>query len=372
MSRMQTQAPPQAQEQTRQDDDFSRLMSKDARIGGMYKTLSAASHNIEAMLPDFMKGQSDRLIRRALITFSKNPDLQGITDVDFRRCVIEAAEVGFAIDGKMCYVVKYKGTYQLQLDYKAVVAVAKRCRTIKDIDADVVCANDQFKHGKFGGQSVLEHTFTLSQPRGEVTGAYCRVFLPDGTWNYEVMTREQLDSVQKRAPAQNGPWRTDPDEMRKKTVIRRKLKLYQDDPGLMRMLEITAWEDEPAEPPQAATISELTAQLKARGAALPPRNGNGHGHPPMARGEIPLDTPDEPTDPETHDRPQTTEEVDEDLIKLAVMDFGVATDDMGVDYSRDELLKRDMNEATLAAIVGMAKDRKAALASVEKKTSGKK
>ena len=77
-------------------------------------------------------------------------------------------------------------------------------------------------------------------------------------------------------------------------------------------------------------------------------------------------------DTETHDRPQTTDEVDEDILALAKMDFGVATDDMGVDYSRDELLKRDMNEATRTAIVGMAKDRKAALASVEKKTSGKK
>lgn len=361
MATQQAAQEPQTQNQTRQDDDFSRLMSKNARIGGLYQTLSKADHNIEAMLPDFMKGQADRLIRRACITFSKTPGLDAITDEHFRRCVIEAAEMGFAIDGKMVYVVNYKNTYQLQLDYKAVVAVAKRMRTIKDIDADVVRENDTFKHGKYGGQSVLEHTFDISQPRGEVVGAYCRVFLPDGNWNYEVMTREQLDAVQKRAPAQNGPWKTDPDEMRKKTVIRRKLKLYQDDPGLMRMLEITAWEDEvDNEPAGAATISELTAQLKARGASMT-GNGNGHRHPPqrMAPGEIPLDTPDEP---ETHDRPQTSTEPNQDLIALARMDLGTATDDPGVDFLADEILAKATDEATRTAINGLRRDRKAALA----------
>jgi hypothetical protein len=247
------------------------------------------------------------------------------------------------------------------LDYKAVVAVAKRNRTIKDIDADVVCENDRFKHGKYGGQNILEHTFDMGKPRGDVVGAYCRVFLPDGTWNYEVMTREQLDAVQRRAPAQNGPWKTDPDEMRKKTVIRRKLKLYQDDPGLMRMLEITAWEDEAdTSPAAAATISELTAQLKARGASLPP-NGNGHTHPPMARGEIPMNTPDEPTHEDAGERPQTTDEIDADLVTLAQMDIAVATDDVGVDFEVESLMKRPMNEATRKVIEGLAADRKKVL-----------
>lgn len=356
MSRMQT-APPQTYQRTNDqsppgtDPDFARLMSKNARIGGLYKTLSAANDNIEAMLPDFMKGQADRLIRRACITFSKTPALDGITDEHFRRCVIEAAEMGFAIDGRLCYVVKYAGTYQLQLDYKAVVAVAKRNRTITDLDADVVHQNDQFRHGKVGSQSILEHTFDVSQPRGDVVAAYCRVFLPGGGWSYEVMTREQLDAVQKRAPAQNGPWKTDPDEMRKKTVIRRKLKLYQDDPGLMRMLEITSHEDDETEtPPRPSTINELTAFVTN---TLKPQ-------PPMARGEIPLDTPDEPE--ETHDRPQTTDEVDSDIISLATQCFMNATDGAGVDFEAEELIRdKQPNNATVDAIRGMQRDRKAAL-----------
>jgi phage RecT family recombinase len=330
-------------------------MSKNARIGGLYKTRSAGNDNIEAMLPDFMKGQADRLIRRACITFSKNPDLENITDEHFRRCVIEAAEMGFAIDGRLCYVVKYKAAYQLQLDYKAVVAVAKRMRTIKDIDADVVREGDHFRHGKYGGQSVLEHTFDISKPRGDVTGAYCRVFLPDGSWNYEVMTRDQLDAIQRRAPAQNGPWKTDPDEMRKKSVIRRKLKMYQDDPGLMRMLEITAWEDEAdTAPPSAATVSELTAQLKSRGAVVP-ANGNGHKHQPVARGEISMDAPDEPTD--AGERPQAGEQPDQDLIDGLTMDLPDAQGIGDCEAMKAKWLKHCKTEADRTAVTGLCEAR---------------
>lgn len=323
-------------QERRPDDDFTRLMSKNARIGSLYRTLSAAERNIEAMLPDFMKGQGDRLIRRACITFSKNPDLHGISDEDYRRCVIEAAEMGFAIDGRLCYVVKYKNTYQVQLDYKAMVAVAKRCRTIKDIDTDVVRDGDHFKHGRYGGTNVLEHTFDVRcQDRGEVIAAYCRVFLPDGSWNYEVMTRSQLDAIQRRAPAQNGPWKTDTDEMRRKTVLRRKLKLYQDDPGLMRMLEITGENDsdDDANEVRPATLAALDKAL-----TTPRQNGNGHTN---GNGHA---EPDEPTQAEppaeTHVHNPTPNQPDPDLRSFAEMTLAEAQSLTDVEAVRATLDKR--------------------------------
>lgn len=324
-------------------DEFSRLISRNARIGQTYKVLSAAEENIEAMLPQFMKGQAQRLIRRALITLSKSPDLEGITDEAFRRCVVEAAEMGFAIDGRLCYVVKYKNTYQLQLDYKAVVAVAKRNRTIRDLDADVVRAGDHFRHGKYGGKNVLEHTFDVTADRGDVVAAYCRVFLPDGSWSYEVMSRSQLDAVQRRAPAQNGPWKTDPDEMRKKTVIRRKLKLYQDDPGLMRLLEITAVEDdyEPEQKPK--TLDELRAAVTQSLAGI-----GGEQHEPFAA---------EPRD-SSADR--------DSLMERAFAAFQVMQDEPGVDFELASLLNECQTDGDRDAVKGLAAERKAAIRKTHK------
>lgn len=360
------QQPAAERQQQATDPEFARLMSKNARVGGLFKTLSTMDEKIESVLPDFMKGQAQRLISRALMTFAMNSDLHACPDEDFRRCVVEGAEMGFAIDGKLAYVVKYKQTYQLQLDYKAIVAVAKRNRTIKDIDADVVCQADHFKHGKYGSQSVLEHTFALELPRGEVIGAYCRVYLPDGSWNYEVMTRPQLDAVQRRAPAQNGPWKTDPDEMRKKTVIRRKLKLYRDDPGLMRMLEITAWEDETDdEPPAPATMKELTASLRNNSRPQAEPSGNGHREQ-LAAGEIPND---EPTPPpaETYDRPQTADEPSPDIIAGLDMDLPEAQGFSDVDAVKAKWLRNCTTDADRTAVAGRCEARANELRAAKKK-----
>lgn len=207
----------------------------------MTQWLDNNHESIELLLPDFMKGQGERLARRAMITLARNPDLQDVPPREFIRCVLEAAEYGFAIDGKMAYVVKYGGksqSYSCQFDYKALIAVAKRTGQIHSCDYDVVCSRDHFKHGRQNGVSVLEHTYDLRVPRGEVIGAYARFWHRDGTWTYELMQREELDKIQAQAPAQNGPWKGHPNEMRKKTVIKRGLKRYREEPQLSRMLEV--------------------------------------------------------------------------------------------------------------------------------------
>ena len=226
------------------DGDFERLMKGDAKLQAVFTECKTRAPTIEECLPDFMKGQSGRLIQRAMLTMQRNRDLQGIDPQQFARLVVEAAELGFAIDGKNVYVVNFKGTYQLMPSYKAMVAFCKRCRTLVDVQCDVVCKNDLFEHRRDNGSNILQHTFQLGAERGEVIGAYCRVWLPGGLWNYALMDRDELDSIQRRAASQNGPWKTDANEMRKKTVIRRALKLYQDDPGVARLMEATEWEDE--------------------------------------------------------------------------------------------------------------------------------
>jgi phage RecT family recombinase len=188
------------------------------------------------------------------MTLSGKPNMASIPTMEFVRCVLEAAEFGFAVDGKMAYILRYgkgedteesdskkgpKVGYSLQFDYKALIAIAKRTGQIHSIDFDVVCEHDHFVHSRTGGGSIFEHTFDLRIPaRGNVIGAYARVWHRDGTWTYEVMNRMELDKVQAVAPAKNGPWKTWPDEMRKKTVIKRILKRYREDASLCQMMDI--------------------------------------------------------------------------------------------------------------------------------------
>ena len=72
--------------------------------------------------------------------------------------VLDAAELGFAIDGKMCHAVPYKvwdtrgatpvllrTEAQCQPDYKGLIATAKRLKVVQDVWARPVYAGDEFE-----------------------------------------------------------------------------------------------------------------------------------------------------------------------------------------------------------------------------------
>lgn len=254
--------------------------------------------SIAEVLPSFiLNGEppervAARLVKRAMITFARKPDLQEVPPADFKRCVLEAAELGFAIDGKMCYVVRYGGksqSFSMQLDWKAIVAVAKRNKMITDIYTDVVCKHDRFIHRRVGKDTIFEHDYDLGSPRGDTIGAYAVIVLPSGFWRTEVMTFEELEKVRALAPAKNGPWGTWTDEMRKKTVIKRGLKPYLDDPNIALALAYDDddydQEDEPR-PPTTFEAIDRRMQTASEPRQPAPKFGDG---PPVDESEAPRD-----------------------------------------------------------------------------------
>ncbi len=223
---------------------------------------------IERLLPAKLQGSAQRLISRALLYFARRPDLIDCTADSFVLCVISAAELGLAIDGRLAHAVPFKNNKTGKMeaafipDYKGVVAVAKRTGIVKDVRAEIVCENDQFDFCRGIDADRLEHHIDICKPRGATIGAYAIVDLPDGTHHVEGMTMEQLERVQRKAKSQHGPWASDPDEMRRKTVVKRALKYFCEDPDIVRALET---DDEllpalPAEPPSGKTIHRRLSQ----------------------------------------------------------------------------------------------------------------
>src|SRR5262249_39806274 len=106
-----------------------------------------------------------------------------------------------------------------------------------------VCDNDVFIAERQGGQDTLIHKRDLKQPRGNVYAAYAVVTLPSGRWRYELMDLEELHKVRAKSKSYGGrdnptgPWASDANEMYKKTVVRRVLKMYAEDGALRRALE---------------------------------------------------------------------------------------------------------------------------------------
>jgi recombination protein RecT len=216
---------------------------------------------LEELLPPYLKGHGARLAKRAVLTMARNAKLQECTPDSFVRCVLEAAELGLAIDGRLAHAVPFNNKVkdadgverwrmecQFIPDYKGLILAARRSGIIRDIYGDVVCQNDQFDADRQGGQDVLIHKRDLKRPRGDVYAAYAVVLRPDGTWRYELMDLDELHQVRDRSKSYtrtdrdgnakpSGPWVTDPKEMYRKTVVRRVLKMYAEDGALKRALD---------------------------------------------------------------------------------------------------------------------------------------
>lgn len=201
--------------------------------------LTSRIQNIEDVLPSNMRGtgEGQRLINRASLYFATKKDLHQYSMASIYAAVLQSVELGIPLDGRLGHIGSFGGDAVFMPDYKGLVMIAKRSLQIKDCYGDFVGTNDFFECGRQGPVSVCNHTPNYEK-RGDVKGAYAIVTLSDNSWRYEYMTLEQLDKVRAKSRAKNGPWGTDPEQMYLKTVIRRILKLYVDDPTFVRALEV--------------------------------------------------------------------------------------------------------------------------------------
>jgi recombinational DNA repair protein RecT len=66
--------------------------------------------------------------------------------------------------------------------------------------------------------------FETTDP-SKITHAYAVAYFKDGSVQFDVMRKDQIDAIRARAPGANsGPWSTDYAEMGRKTVVRRLMK----------------------------------------------------------------------------------------------------------------------------------------------------
>lgn len=227
-----------------------------ATANEMAERLNMMSADVDKRLPPKLRGQTERIIRRAALYFSRRADLGECTADSFVKCFLDAAELGLALDGKLAHAVPYWDNEsddngnakpvrkaQLMVDYKGLVAVARRTGVVEDAYAELVCANDEFEHEKTGLSQRIRHTWDANRPRGDVVAAYAVAIVDTqrGLWRYELMGKEELEAVRNRSKAKSGPWSSalDPREMYRKCPLRRLLKSYAyEDADMARAFEV--------------------------------------------------------------------------------------------------------------------------------------
>lgn len=201
----------------------------------------------------------DRFARVAYLCAMRNPSLQECDKISLYNSLLTLSQLGLEPDGRRAHLIpfnnKKRGCKEVQLiiDYKGLVELVMRSGRISKIHADIVCDNDDFSYDK---GEILRHKIDFKNPRGKIYAIYAYCTTKDGYEKADVMSVEDVEAIQRRSKsADDGPWKTDWEEMAKKTVFRRLSKWL---PWLPEERDAIEADDDQYEEPKAYVSSAVT------------------------------------------------------------------------------------------------------------------
>lgn len=152
--------------------------------------------------------------------------------MSFLAALMNAAQLGLEPNTPLgqAYLIPYKNRgileCQFQLGYKGMLDLAYRNERMQSIEAHTIYANDEF-HYELGLDPMLKH-IPAWEDRGEITGFYAVFKLDNGGVRFEVMSKSDIDryaaTFSKAFASDYSPWKTNYEQMAKKTVIKQLLK----------------------------------------------------------------------------------------------------------------------------------------------------
>ncbi len=213
----------------------------------------------------------ERFARIMVTELNANPDLKSCEPASFLSAMIRVAQLGLEVgkDLGQAYFIPFENRSrkivecQLIVGYRGLRSLALRGGKIKRIDSRCVYAGDHFRVS-YGLDENLEHE-PLSEPNAtNLTHVYAVAVYADGSRQFEIMTRKQIDAIRDRG-RRNPVWNSDYEEMARKTVLRRLTKALDLSPELADGLRADD-EDDLALPPSRQPAKILEAQASAAAA----------------------------------------------------------------------------------------------------------
>lgn len=197
---------------------------------GMADLIKAMEPEIKKALPSVIT--PERFTRMALSTLSTTPKLMECSQMSFLGALMNAAQLGLEPNTVLgqSYLIPYKNKgkmeCQFQIGYKGLIDLAYRNDKMQNISAHIVYENDEFDY-ELGLDSKLVHK-PAKENRGNMVWVYATYKLENGGYGFEVMSKEDVDKHAKKYSqsysSNYSPWKTNYEEMAKKTVVKKLLK----------------------------------------------------------------------------------------------------------------------------------------------------
>jgi len=177
----------------------------------------------------------ERFIRTVVHAVAKSPDVMKCTGASILLATLDAARMGLEPTGQYggAYLIRRGNEAVMEVDWRGFIRMATRSGAIKRATASPVYAGDMFEWEE-GTAPRIFHRPTQGpargdQERGDLTHVYAIAWLPDGTPQFRVMTRDEVNAIMARTSSKQsgkvvGPWVSDYIAMSLKTVVRQLFK----------------------------------------------------------------------------------------------------------------------------------------------------
>lgn len=207
----------------------------------------------------------ERFQRVTMTAIQNAPDLLNADRRSLYNAAMRAAQDGLLPDGREGAIVTFGGKAQWMPMVAGIMKKIRNSGEISTWSVQAVYENDTFDY-QLGDDEHITHKPALRN-RGAIIGAYSIVTMKDGEKSREFMDVDQIEAIRKRSRSGNaGPWKTDFDEMAKKTVVRRHSKRLPMSTDLDDLLRADDEQFAPAEPPAPEPHDEPKAD-KPKGRA---------------------------------------------------------------------------------------------------------
>lgn len=174
----------------------------------------------------------DRFTRIVLSAITSNPQLASCSPASFLGAMMTSAQLGLEVNTPLgqAYILPYRNKGQLeaqfQLGYKGLVDLAYRSGEVEVIQSHIVYENDEFAF-EYGLEPKLSHK-PAETNKGNPVCVYAIFKTKSGGYGFEVMSIEDVRShaakYSKAYDSSFSPWKTNFEEMAKKTVLKKVLK----------------------------------------------------------------------------------------------------------------------------------------------------
>lgn len=217
------------------DGSNALVKTKDQKTlaaSSMRNFIMKMSDQIKTALPANITGE--RMCRIAMTAISKNPKLAECTQNSFMGALLTSAQLGLECNTPLgqAYLIPFYNSKakttdcEFQLGYQGLIDLCYRTKQYKTIQARVVYEGDDFTY-EYGLEEKLIHR--PKEQSNTPIYVYAYYELINGAKSFEVMSWDAIMEYAKKysMAVQKGwtsPWQTNPEEMAKKTMLKKVLK----------------------------------------------------------------------------------------------------------------------------------------------------